>query len=127
MVASYFEITLVAIWQYKSSHRLDRIQSDFMEEFSQQMSDASQKLEPMELKDRKDVLPVHIVAIIATLGTYAPLFALWSMHGFNTHMRGQWSYEAKILGWMAEKEGAVKLERVHEKESNAIEHLRRVV
>ena len=67
------------------------------------LAPASQKLEPMELKDRKDVLPVHIVAIIATLGTYAPLFALWSMHGFNTHMRGQWSYEAKILGWMAEK------------------------
>ena len=49
------------------------------------------------------------------------------MHCFNTRMRGQWSYEAKILGWMAEKEGAVKLERVHEKKSNAIEHLRRVV
>ena len=55
------------------------------------------------------------------------LSALWSMHGFNMYMKGQWSYEAKILGWMAAKGGAVKLERVHEKESNAIEHLRRVV
>ena len=52
-----------------------------------------------------------------------PVLDAWFQHAHKRAMvvRGQ---DPRLDG---EKEGAVKLERVHEKESNAIEHLRRVV
>jgi hypothetical protein len=72
-------------------------------------------------------LRIHIILMAVTLGIYSIFFLLWSTHLMNLHMKVQRRYEAKLLHWIAAREGAVGVEKVMEKRASVYNFLRHFV
>lgn len=113
-VTAYLEIVIAAfiiinlgitdLYVMDRIQRIDSVQTSFTHEFCGSMLGEQPVLEEMNTGIRMRGLMPHIILMIATLGLYSLVLAVWSAHLMNVHIKAQWEYEEGVLRWMMAKD-----------------------
>ena len=114
-LAIYIYLTVTCVFIYREVERHDAAQIRFSEILSEILGEDLNGISPMVTGVKKRDLKMHAIAVILTLGLYAPFFLAFTVHAIKGHITHQWAYEEKLLEAIAKNEGAVDVELVGKK------------
>jgi len=105
------ELAVISLYLFVFTRRHDYVQCRFSEVFYESMKEDMPELTPMATRIKLRRVWPHIILMVATLGVYALIFSLWTLHTFNLHVSRQWTYEEKLLLLIMEHEKATGIRK----------------
>ena len=104
-------MAVITSFQFVYTRKYDDVQQRFTVALSEAFG-GELKTPPMVTGIKQRKLWPHLVAMVCTLGIYALLFGLMTVHTMNMHMARQWTYEESLLQEIGTMEGATGVEAV---------------
>jgi len=111
-LGSFILMTIAASLVFIYSRRHNNLQCEFSRQWTEVMKDEFPGMAPMEIPMFFKKLWPHLILVVITFGLYSYILVMISVHGLNTHVFKQWTYETNLLNAIRDKEGATGYEVV---------------